>query len=1649
MDEFNESEKQSRKRDYDKKQAKRRTMKEKESVRNNKDMKYLSNKLRQELKNLKPESGALDFQSSILSTAFGPKNLVFFSSFVSALSTSTSWQNTISIVTMYLSQVLNSEAVNFLLEEVESLRVKPEAGLEDIWMTAKSVSGIFTRFKNTEIFKRLRDLVTLCVVSGLVDTKSSSFTAKSLALFSVKSSANIANPGDLLDLIMRTIVYFAESGYRLFSTRNPEFLFEPVDLMADFQKVVEYWPICKTGNLMRIHGMDSRDFGNLLSTTQKNLCGAINESYGPEKALYLRMSNQLSLIKSEYLQCKTDGKLRQAPIVIMIIGDSSVGKSTISNMMIIAVLKAMGRPCTPDRIRSWNASDAYDSWADGNTEGLLADDMVVLEVLDANGHPATFLVRVKNNAPATAVKADVEEKGKIPIDVSVVVCTLNVISGLLNNVACDTAIKRRFDVVFRPFVRPEFRVIPDVNQLDPSKVIAKYGTMNGVPEAWDFQIIEPRIVSVAKTQGNTDYFSRLNTFKESDMNRTDTKVEWTLLRTAGTIDTLNFLIDKAIKHKMVQEYVVESNTNLVDSIQVDVEGRCIKAEFGFSLQWADIANQYNNFSFYRLMCSLPRSWVDTPYVGSFMDLIFSRYLMAYFQRQAYLIVAYWCFAFSICFRLLLLSSNPFMFAFVGIVILQFARVFAQILRIARNKAYDEVLSSAYDLRRYTRIIYDYRVRCAGCVCVAAIGLYKFYQMYKAFYVQKESALDPQSKEEIEARLKSDNPWAGVEVAPPPISGKSKNMTFDQCLNICKKNLVHVSWFEREKRHFCDAFFLQSNFVLMPAHLLPTDTDVRVHFVRGDTTKINSSFDSYCGFADAVVIDNTDLAVVQVHNAPSFANLVHLLPERYDKSSRVVTEMHRDDIGIISYDTYRVRGEHVSNNAKGYGLPRFFGSMHTVNRQTFDGRCMATLVANAAAPYIFGFHLGGNGKVTGVCGQLTAPEAIAAIARVANVLPEASTGDFPEVICGKRIIVSPTVHPKCGSNFLPLGCNNTVCVYGSTIGASTPTSRVVPTIISKAVEDICGVPNKWGPPPFRAVRNHSVALQQIANNSCGFKPSSLKWAINDYVEPLIEKFHEWDLDIRPLTHMETVNGIPGRRFVDKIVRSTSIGFPRTGPKSEYMLELEPDPIYQEPVDLDGTTMEEVRRMEEAYLRGERAYSPAKTTLKDEPTDISKTKCRIFYVTNTALQYLIRKYFLSICAAYSTFPLLSGCAVGINRQGLEWEEMMKFVSHHGKDRIFAGDYSKFDLHMPCQIVRAAFECHIRIAKSFGYSERDIKIMNGIAADISNPILAFNGTLMEILSLHLSGTNLTVYNGSSANNLYVRIHYYEQTSGVVPFRENANMMSYGDDLDGSVHPRLDNFNNITFRDFLAEHGLVFTPPDKESEMTEFMDFDNTDFLKCVNRYDPDLGHDVAQLSEMSIFKSLHSVLKSNALSAEEAAGQNIDCALREWFFHGREKFDQRLAQMREVAKRCNITPYVKELGVDFDARVVRWKEKYCPMDLKPESGEEHVGDVTVVHEMCDYLNCTYPAEHECIFNNCSTDVGIQTFGPIKICYIVTAIPLLFYVMWTERLQFRLTRVNWSSAIFFTILFILEGPDAWLEQIWTYSTISFTFWIFKMNEA
>jgi hypothetical protein len=447
----------------------------------------------------------------------------------------------------------------------------------------------------------------------------------------------------------------------------------------------------------------------------------------------------------------------------------------------------------------------------------------------------------------------------------------------------------------------------------------------------------------------------------------------------------------------------------------------------------------------------------------------------------------------------------------------------------------------------------------------------------------------------------------------------------------------------------------------------------------------------------------------------------------------------------------------------------------------------------------------------------------------------------------------------------------------------------------------------------------------------FSPELLYWAITDYKSELTPIFkHEMWNDTRPLTDIENWNGIPGKKFIDRIKTNTSVGFPLVGKKEKYLVDVEPLGEYTKVVEPEAVVQGEIDRLLACYREGKRAYPIAKACKKDEVLD--KRKCRIFYSNPVALTFLVRKYFLPILRVLQFYPKISECAVGINSHGPEWNELHEHIYTFGEDRLIGGDYGKYDQKLPSQLLLAALRILIDFARCCDYSEEDLSVMESMAGDLVYAVIAFNGDLISLNSgSHISGNSLTVILNGICGSLNLRCYFYSEhmprNGKCLSFRDCVKLITYGDDNIGSVRSDISDFTIKGASEFLEAHGQVYTMPDKESELVDFLPPEEFEFLKRVSVFHPKLGVHVGALVDQSCFKSLHYYLRDrDSVDSERVAcAKNIDTACREWFNHGEQVYDTRRRQLIEVAERAGLRHLCEELDVSYDTRVEMWRDKY----------------------------------------------------------------------------------------------------------------------------
>ena len=1429
--------------------------------------------------------------------------------------------------------VMAKESLSQFVDYIFSQDIPAEQAGEPDWFSSLSdINKNWESMKNNSGFSRISKLLSLSAALGLCGTTDLKWDFHGIRLFSLNVQKRHVSAQDFISAILDTVTYFVETGYRCLQAGSIDPIFYQDDKAKEFDDlyldIQEMFVHAKSSNLTKVKipykgkqvSITENDFSMILDDaidSVNTLLLSVSSSW--EKKVLNDRARELRKMRADWQTLRVNGKLREAPFAVYIEGTSGVGKSTVSAILMRCLLNCIGESCDDDRIISVKEADKFDSNLKSSINGFFIDDIGNAKADFVERSPTAKLIDFNNNMPMYANMAEADMKGKVAIEPKVLIATSNVHLSQLARVYSNEpfSIVRRMDYHITVRVKDEYRRSSSDARLDSTKVLKKFPG-DPLPDIWEFSVSQPE-------EGSSTLILPIGTYNLQQL--------------------VEFLSTQIKLHKQHQQTIVSLNTDLGDKLQFCGQCQspskfcsCIKEEQAgeYIIEKLNSAKQSISTkkdvlvdSYYDYVQSIDSSYFHfINYIPDFV--LFSRFgnlFMLYLSKNDILKIEKslrslisFCFiftsvlGFSINFWFLLLLS---WFAVLYIIVLYFVQ----------NHCVRKISSTKCGLKLFASL----RNRDVTYICsisAAVASLYLLSRMWKKMY-KLQGKLSPTNVADIDERDIDSNPWTHAVVNPLHVSEASKTTIFHDLVKKSNKSLTNVILGFPSGDYACNALFVCSNVALFPNHIFKKYSSFQATFVKYSTEKNGSTFRCPIDLTAAVRIPNTDMILVYVPSGGSWPNLLKFFAHDKIPSSSGILSYKDSDGSTLQSDLYARTGK-VKSTA---GI--FQGSEYTLDFQTFVGLCGAAVVRNTASPVIEGIHLGGySGAPQGMAGFVTQQQLNLALEELRtnnSVMIGVSNGTIPTQRYDVQFFQSPTVHNKSPVNFLPTG--NNFSYFGEVMGRSSFTSsEVESTVISDAVTTVMDQPNIWGPPKFHRWKPWQAALEKSSNPSPGFLPEALEWAVEDYLRPLktlmVDPRFNWQQDTKPLTKMQTLAGVDGKRFIDKMPPNTSVGYPLVGPKKDFLVNLDPKdyPDFSCPVELDQQFWDMADTMKEAYLRGERAYPMFKACLKDEATKLSKDKVRVFQACDMACQLLLRMYFLPIARFLSMNPLVSECAVGINSMGPEWDELMSHVEKYGKDRILAGDYASYDLRMPAQITLASFRIYIELAKLTGnYTSDDLKIMEGLAFDNAYPTIAYNGDLLMLHGSTPSGTNLTVYLNCTDNSLLHRIGYYNIVGGESSYQDNVSSTFYGDDAKSSVSESIPQYNHISFANFLSDHDMTFTMPDKTSTPTQFMHTDDADFLKRKNVVIPELGARVGALDEMSIFKSLHSVLHTKSISREDQAAQNIDGALREWFAHGRIIYEKRREQLKIVASECNLVHIARELNVSYDERLAAYQEKY----------------------------------------------------------------------------------------------------------------------------
>lgn len=588
-------------------------------------------------------------------------------------------------------------------------------------------------------------------------------------------------------------------------------------------------------------------------------------------------------------------------------------------------------------------------------------------------------------------------------------------------------------------------------------------------------------------------------------------------------------------------------------------------------------------------------------------------------------------------------------------------------------------------------------------------------------------------------------------------------------------------------------------------------------------------------------------------------------------------------------------------------------MGVSTRETEMGMCGSLYVAmTPRGPIVIGLHMLGNGSRLGIVSvTLSMLERIAS-APMLEKRPYVQCGYAPNMKCAKRTMVLGPLHYKSMFRYFEKG---TARVYGTFTGfRPKPKSAVCATPFQEVMLKHYNVEVNHGAPVMKGWLPWRKNVIEMVQPNVTYDRLTLRKAREGYLKDVLTELPEgWQKELVVLSDKAAVNGLPGVKYIDRMNLDTSMGFPWNTTKTEFIhsAATEEEP---EAVDFEPEVWERVHAIEESYKQGVLVHPVFTGHLKDEAVTLAKVhaaKTRLFTGAPCDWSIVVRKYLLSFVRLVQKNKFVFEAGPGVVCQSTEWGKIRDWLVVHGLDQMIAGDYGKFDKRMLADFILAAFADIVGVHRAAGFDDEHCRILMCIGEDLAFSVCNINGDLVQFFGTNPSGHPLTVIVNSIVNSLYMRYAYcvLNPAAEVDSFRSNVRLFTYGDDNVSGISKSTPWYNHTAIQAEFAKIGVEYTMADKQAESVPYIHIDDVSFLKRKWVWNDEVQAWMAPLEEASMIKSLTMWVPSKSDDQYKHMVDVVTSACREYFFYGREKYEEKRAFFSSVLRVEPFCFYVKD--------------------------------------------------------------------------------------------------------------------------------------------
>lgn len=1431
--------------------------------------------------------------------------------------------------------------------------------------TFKAVTGDFAR----KVYKTIACLVSalMCFVSG---------TKFSLDRFNkwYKSFDTIGQWTDIWTCVADIVTLVVERGVALYKGDISilQVFNRPADSDYDlrYSKVVGNINLYESGQLDKAK-MSDAEYMMMLIDLLKVTASLVQETTGADKRIFAQKHLELVKIHGRVMTTHLNPSMRISAFAFLLHGTTSVGKTVLMTTLINAIARATGIGHEKRMIASIDPNEKYDSVIQPYTTIVRADDMGQTKPQYDETDLCSLLLKHVNNEPRTALKADVDSKGKVLMCAKLFAGSTNVknLNASVKSVE-PGALLRRMQHFIEVKVKPEYRQ-PGSTMIDKTKLPEDPDKM---VEAWDFTVEECLITPQKNAEGQSNFIW---------VPYSDDKGP---LVDASLDRVIKFLIKRARVHYQQQD-------NLLKSLDVmyarelcphDSYAQICSDCNEVNLQSADDEELHAEYGALRKV----RNWSFSMCDGLPAHIKNSKW----FQRPSSFLQALGLMDkfYDVCKPVQWLGGAALALSGVAAVVTPLISFFGVVsclmlyANFAVNKAHGLSKRIAQRAVKPLKKTFEYKYQIAfglGTV-VAVYQVAKFVKPYVKMFMAGSVDLQASYREEQGVMLPKDkevkqNAWHYPTVEPVKCAEALATTTSENMVKLLSRQIAYVELDPKEDgtcMNACCMFPIKGGTWLLPYHVVRKGYST-LKMIRSAGV-INSNRTVHIAPGSWIRIGATDLAIISLPALGDVYDMTDYFPESQSDKVEEVVFVNKNVEGEVRIDRFAMAAAEVAVRDPSFDeWYKYAGWTYRTGVPTDRGICCSPLVSTGKRPYIMGFHSAGvDGTTLGKAHYVSRQQIVDAYNTMHKLNCQSmsnveihSSGTMLKDAKDHGFEVNGEVHPKCVFNFFDEPA--VIDIYGTgRVPRRKNRSSVVKTVVSPHVEEIMGIPVQHGSPenyshPWLPWRDYAVVVTKDAPPHSVY----LELAAQDTARK-IGKFIAGKPSVKnilvELCYDAAISGLDDCFGIDSIKLDTSMCYPYYHTKKKHFKrEGEPVDGISDPIETDQKVLDDVYRMEDCLASGERIHVVATQYPKDEPTKLGKKKVRIFSGLPAAFLIVVRKYLLTAAKVIMENGLAFETAVGVNATSPEWTKIRGHIAKKSEKNCVNGDFANFDQRAYCLMILIAFKIIGMMYECAGASERHLTIIRGIATEIAFALYNFDGTFAQMFGGHISGNALTVIINGFLNMLYMRMAWYElidRLSDVTKreslrdalmkddyitidqwqewlgafvehgapddFDKAISLITYGDDNAMSVDPRYTWFNHQTISFILGQYGVKYTMADKEAKSIPYIPITEVNFLKREFRWDDRLEEWMAPLDEKSLAKTLHCVLKSEALTIREQTKEALIAVNNEAFFHGREKFEQYHSGMLKVIEASEMgTMFLEGELCGYEKLELRYCQRY----------------------------------------------------------------------------------------------------------------------------